>query len=142
MSQKTNPPPKHRLQLVKSDLTIRDNRWSIHIDGSECPVGVWVKHRKHGDFYDWPEDACEKVKAAGRAYDIHDEIRFYTQGKAVAAALGFLKAYGSGEVEWLEWDVNSQTRVVTQHCDRGPGGMFWPAAKPDALDQFIKGAAK
>lgn len=133
-----NPAPAHRLNLVESDCAVRDDRWDVHIDSSDSPVDMRVIHRKYGDFYDWPEAVFDqKVKAALRAYDLHDkEVTFDTRGKALTAARNFLKSYGEGEVEYLEWDINSQSMVVVGHRDRGTAGLWWPDAKPDPLAPF------
>lgn len=136
MSQTANPAPAHRLQLCESDCAVRDDRWEVKIDASDDPVNIRVAHRKHGDFYDWPEEVFDrKVRAAMRAYDLQDnEVTFHTRGKALAAAHSFLKSYGAGEVEYLEWDVNSQSMVVVGHQQRT--GLWWPEAKPDPLAPF------
>lgn len=128
-----------RLNLCKSDCAVRDDRWKITIDASDDPVSMRVVHRQHGDFYDWPESVFDqKVKAAMRAYDLTDsEVIFHTRGRALAAAHAFLKAYGSGEVEYLEWDINSQSMVVVGHHGRTVAGLWWPEAKPDPIASFF-----
>lgn len=136
--QTVNAPPPHRLNLCESTCEVRDDRWAIHTDAGDDPVGVRVTHRQHGDFYNWPEAVFDaKVKAALRAYDLTDnEVTFHTRGAALKAAHGFLKAYGSGEVEYLEWDINSQSMVVVGHQNREVG-LWWPPAKPDPIAPFM-----
>jgi hypothetical protein len=136
--QTINDAPKYRLNLIKTNCEVRDERWSIHLDAGDSPVQMRVYHRKYGDYYDWPGAVFDtKITAALRAYDIQEEVLFYTRGRALNAAHGFLKAYGAGEVEYLEWDVDSQSMVVVGHSGRCEAGLWWPAAKPDPLEQFF-----
>lgn len=139
--QTINARPPYRLNLCKSTCAVRDDRWSIEITSEDSPVDMRVEHRQHGDYYDWPEGVFEgkgpAPKACARAYDLQEkEVTLYTRGKALAAAHAFLKAYGSGEVEYLEWDINSQSMVVVGHSQRGSGGLFWPDARLDPLAPY------
>jgi len=140
--QTINEPPKHRLNLCETACEVRDDRWSIHINADEEPVDIRVVHRQYGDFYDWPEEVFDaKVKAALRAYDLTDhEVTFRTRGAALKAAHAFLKSYGYGEVEYLEWDINSQSMVVVGHRHRAAGGLWWNEGKPDPLAPFFPSA--
>lgn len=137
--QTVNAPPAYRLNLCITTCEVRDDRWAIHMDAGDNPVGVRVSHRQYGDFYDWPETIFDaKVKAALRAYDLtNNEVTFRTRGAALKAAHGFLKAYGAGEVEYLEWDIDSQAMVVVGHADRDRAGLWWPPAKADPLAPFF-----
>lgn|GEM_PF-2091690 len=135
--QRVNAPPYHRLDLCKSTCGVRDDRWDIHIDAGDSPVSIRVQHRQYGDYYDWPEAVFDqKVKAAERAYTLQDESNYDTRGRALKAAHDFLRSYGAGEVEYLEWDVNSQSMVVVGHSPRCASGLWWPEAKPDPLAPF------
>lgn len=136
MTQTINAPPAHRLNLCESRCEVRDERWSIEIEADDTPVSVRVVHRKFGDYYDWPEAAFPHgkgntscVRACNRAYDLTEEVTFHTRGKALAAGHAFLKSYGAGEVEYLEWDINSQSMVVVGHAPRDP----WLRSNPDLL---------
>ena len=140
--QTVNDPPKHRLDLCKTTCAVRDSRWEIHLDAGDEPVGIRVTHRRFGDFYDWPEPVFDqKVRAAMRAYDLQDnEVTFRTRGAALEAAHAFLKSYGAGEVEYLEWDIDSQSMVVVGHTERDAAGLWWGPGKPDALAPFYPAA--
>lgn len=137
-----------RMNLVKSTCEVRDERWSIHIDAGDEPCGVRVKHRQYGDYYDWPEATFEGpggvyggiCAAADRAYAMQEESSFRTRSAAMKAAHDFLRRFGAGEVEYLEWDVDSQSMVVVGHEPRR--SMWWkhPDDKPDPLAPFHSGS--
>lgn len=136
-----------RMNLFKSQCEVRDDRWSVAIDAGEEPVAVTVRHRKYGDYYDWPDAAMGPdcgggaCPAADRAYTMQDETRFGTRSAALKAAHDFIRRFGAGEVEYLEWDVDSQSMVVVGHRERkGIIGWFkhWDD-KPDPLAPFYEG---
>ena len=124
-----------RLNLVKSTCEVRDSRWSIHIDAGEDPCLVHVRHLKYGDYYDWPESVFGATggicKAADRAYVMQEESHFRTRSRALGAAHDFLRRFGAGEVEYLEWDVDSQTMIVVGHSERR---SLWWKHPEDTLD--------
>lgn len=134
-----------RLLLVKSDCSVRDDRWAITIDASGETCSMTVTHKQYGDFYDWLEvvfghdcrgGACP---AADRAYTLQDESNFRTRSAALSAAHDFLRRFGAGEIEYLEYDADSQTKVVVGHGNRR-GMRGWMAKdwddKPDPLAPF------
>ncbi len=123
-----------RLNLVKDEPTIRDARWVIAItnlgdfgfDGKLC-----VRHRERGTWDAWPDAGSDNPSpVTARAYDLEHEVTFPSLGKAMTAAKGFLKRFGAGDVEWLEWDVDGQRLVVVQHMPRDRLG--W-ADRPDPI---------
>jgi hypothetical protein len=136
--------PAARMHLVKSTCEVRDSRWSIHIDAADEPCSVRVTHRQYGDYYDWPEATFEGpggvyggvCPAADRAYTMQDESNFRTRSAAMKAAHDFLRRFGAGDVEYLEWDVDSQSMLVVGHAERR--SMWWkhPDDTPDPLAPF------
>ena len=40
--QTVNAPPAYRLNLCKTTCEVRDDRWAIHMDAGDAPVGVRV----------------------------------------------------------------------------------------------------
>lgn len=134
-----------RLNLNKSACEVRDDRWSIHIDAGDEPCSVTVKHRQYGDYYDWPEatfmdpnGAYGICAVAKRAYVMQEESNFRTRSSALKAAHDFIRRFGAGEVEYLEWDVDSQSMVVVGHSPRN-GIIGWYKHwedKPDPLAPF------
>jgi len=137
-----------RLQLVKSTCEVRDTRWSIHIDAGDNPCSVRVKHRQYGDYYDWPETTFEGPNgtyggicpAADRAYTMQEESYFRTRSAALKAGHDFLRRFGAGEVEYLEWDVDSQSMVVVGHAERRSTWWKHPDDMPDPLAPFYVNA--
>ncbi|MBW6524464.1 hypothetical protein KZ810_13225 [Sphingomonas sp. RHCKR47] len=131
---------ERRLQLVKDHCEVRDQRWLIPIDAAEEPCAVRVIHRQHGDYMDWPEALEEQgvCVAADRAYTMQEESRFYTRSAAMRAAHDFLRRFGAGEVEYLEWDIDSQSMVVVGHSHRRNmnGWHSFEADRPDPLAPF------
>lgn len=132
-----------RFNLCKSTCEVRDSRWSIHIDAGDDPCGVQVKHREFGDYYDWPDSVfgggdCRGgvCLAADRSYTMQDESSYRTRSAAMKAAHDFLRRFGAGEVEYLEWDVDSQSMVVVGHQPRRQ--MWWthPDDTPDPIAPF------
>lgn len=108
-----------KLNLHKSNCELRDERWSIEIDSSDEPCFIRVRHREYGDYYNWPEAVFDdKVKAALRAYDIEEETVFRTRSAALAVGKSFLRRWGAGDVEYLEFDSNSHSMVVVNHSSR------------------------
>lgn len=136
-----------RMNLVKSTCEVRDSRWSIHIDAADDPCNVNVRHRQRGDYYDWPEATFEGptgtyggiCPAADRAYTMQEESCFRTRSAAMKAAHDFIRRFGAGEVEYLEWDVDSQSMVVVGHSERRH--LWWKHADdtPDPLAPFFSG---
>lgn len=134
-----------RLLLVKSTCEVRDDRWSIHIDAGDEPCSVHVRHRQYGSYYDWPETTFEGrdgshggiCLAADRAYVMEEESNFHTRSVAMKAAHDFLRRFGAGEIEYLEWDVDSQSMVVVGHSPRAQMWLRHPEDKPDPLAPFF-----
>lgn len=132
-----------RFDLYPTTCELRDDRWVFHIDSSDEPCNVSVRHRLYGDFYDWPDSVFDmKVKAALRAYDIADnEVTFRTRSAALAAAKDFLRQWGAGEVEYLEFDRDSQSMIVVNHEPRNWAFQFkpkWYADRTDPLAEFCE----
>ncbi|WP_174298582.1 hypothetical protein [Sphingomonas bacterium] len=151
MSEAVKSATSRRMNLVKSDCEVRDDRWSIRIDAGDDPCGVWVVHRQYGDFYDWPEASmgggdCRGgvCPAADRAYTMQDESNYRTRSAALKAAHEFLRRFGAGEVEYLEYDRDSQERVVVGHAIRRHIRGWWSkdeADTPDPLAPFYPTSA-
>ena len=132
-----------RFQLYKSQCEVRDDRWSISIDAGDEPCSVRVKHRLHGDYYDWPESVFGEnnggiCAAADRAYVMQEESAFRTRSAALKAAHDFIRRFGAGEVEYLEFDSDRQTMIVVGHSVRRSmkWGMNYDADRPDPLASF------
>lgn len=135
-----------RLNLINSTCEVRDDRWSITIDAGDEPCAVCVIHRKYGDYYEWPDETFHGVDgkyggvcpAADRAYTMQDESNFRTRSAALKAAHDFIRRFGAGEVEYLEWDVDSQSMVVVGHQQRNQmlGWYKHWDDKPDPLAPF------
>lgn len=126
-----------KLNLVKNEPVIRDDRWEISItnlgdfgfDGKLC-----VRHRQLGTWDEWPDSEADAPSAiTARAYDLEHEVTFSSLGKAMRAAMSFLRRFGTGEVEWLEWDVDGQRHVVVQHTHRGTGELSGWKYQPDPV---------
>lgn len=126
-----------RLNLVKDEPTIRDARWIIDITniGDFGYEGkLVVRHRTLGTWDAWPgSESDNPPPVTARGYDLEHEVTFPSLGKAMTAAKGFLKKWGAGDVEWLEWDVDGQRSIVVQHMPRER--MGWedqpdPTAQP------------
>ena len=126
-----------RLNLVKDEPVIRDARWEIAVtnlgdfgfDGKLC-----VRHRERGTWDEWPDSESDTPSAVtARCYDLEHEVTFPSLGKAMTAARNFLKKFGAGEVEWLEWDIDGQRHVVVQHFKRGIGGLYGWEDQPDPV---------
>lgn len=110
---------RRKLELVTNCCAVSDDRWVIDIDATDEPCNVTVKHREYGDYYDWPEEVFDqKVKAALRAYDIQEELRFHNRSPAVSAAVRFLNKYGTGPIEYSEFDCLSKSMVVVRQISR------------------------
>lgn len=128
-----------RFNLFKNDCALRDDRWSISVlwedDG---PCSVRVKHRKYGDYYDWPEAAFAPAALAAclRAYDMQEEISYHTRSSALKAAKSFLRRFGAGDVEYLEHDSDSHQMIVVGHSKRAH--FHWPESKPCQLEALIE----
>ncbi len=135
-------PDQLRLNLSRSRCELRDNRWSIHIDAGDDPCNVTVNHRRYGDYYDWPDAAHGAsmhggaCKAADRAYAIQDESNFRTRSAALKAASAFLRRFGAGNVEHLEWDIDGQRMVVVGHQPRARIWWKHPHDTPDPLAPY------
>ncbi|MCJ2104716.1 hypothetical protein MKK70_04855 [Methylobacterium sp. E-041] len=126
-----------RLNLVKDEPVIRDARWEIAVtnlgdfgfDGKLC-----VRHRERGAWDQWPGSESDNLSpAAARCYDLEHEVTFATLGQAMAAARAFLRRWGAGEIEWLEWDIDGQRHVVVQHAARGVGTFYNWEDRPDPV---------
>ncbi len=135
----------YRLNLVKDEPIIRDDRWEILVtnvgdfgfEGKLC-----VRHRQRGTWDEWPgSESDNPPPVTARGYDLEHEITFPTLAKAIKAAETFLKRWGTGEVEWLEWDVDGQRHVVVQHTQRGVGGLHGWQDQPDPLSAADAGLA-
>lgn len=63
---------------------------------------------------------------------------FRTRSAALKAAHDFIRRFGAGEVEYLEWDVDSQSMVVVGHQQRNQmlGWYKHWDDKPDPLAPF------
>lgn len=131
-----------RMRLIKSQCEVRDDRWRITIDAGDEPCSIRVIHRKYGDYYDWPEASmgpdCRGgvCPAADRAYTMQDESRFATRSAAMKAGHDFLRRFGAGEVEYLEYDIDSQGMVIVGHAPRSQLWWKYPADTPDTLAAF------
>lgn len=131
-----------RMNLCKSQCEVRDDRWRITIDAGDDPCNIRVIHRQHGDYYDWPETTFEGpggvyggiCKAADRAYTMQEESGFRTRSAALKAAHDFLRRFGAGEVEYLEWDVDSQAMLVVGHAERRRMSGWMPKHWEDTPD--------
>lgn len=137
MGETMTKEPELRFNLVKNDPTIRDDRWEIMIEnigdfgfnGKLC-----VRHRQRGTWDEWPDSLSGNLSpVTARCYDLEHEVTFPSLGKAMTAARAFLKKFGAGEVEWLEWDIDSQRSVVVQHTKRGVGELHGWSDQPDPV---------